>query len=100
MKGLLLLITTCLLSGCASVRTSGFALVSASEVPAGVEILKEGVYAESCANALNMRGTYREAVAKAIAQAPGANVLVNVSLSMSEAFAKYCMQVRGDAGRL
>jgi hypothetical protein len=80
------------------VRTSKFALVSATEVPADVRIIKTDVYAESCANAVNMRGTYNEAVRKAIAQAPGANVLVNVSLSMSEAFAKYCMQVRGDAG--
>jgi hypothetical protein len=74
--------------------------MSATEVPPDVRIIKQGVYAESCANAVNMRGTYKEAVRKALEQAPGSNVLVNASLSMSEAMAKYCMQVRGDAGVL
>jgi hypothetical protein len=96
----ILLLTACLGAGCASLRTSEFALVSAEAVPANIRIVKEDVYAESCADAVNMRGTYKEAVRMALAQAPGANVLVNASLSMSEAFAKYCMQVRGDAGVL
>lgn len=58
------------------------------------ELLAEGVEGRDCDEWLDRRQS--EAVEEAIAQAPGANALVNATFT----FQNFCLVVRGDAVRI
>lgn len=91
-------------TGCAlSSDPMRFSAASVAEISKGYVVLRERVSGEDCPVGKSRYGSYAVATKKAIETVPGANALVNVTISRentSRLYAKLCAQVIGDAVRL
>ena len=84
-------------------RSSRIGLLALNRPAGRVVILEKSVEGEHCPGG-GAYGDYGTAIRNAIASAPGANILTNVTLSSSESIGisglSLCTRATGDAGRL